>query len=112
MAGTTATAALSLVPSPEEALLREAVAGICRGIGRGKTKIAFAITEADAGSNSHKLATSLRRDDGHFVLNGQKTFISGVEDADAVLVVARTRLADGALGLPSLAIVDVDAPGC
>jgi alkylation response protein AidB-like acyl-CoA dehydrogenase len=82
-----------------------------RGIGQGTTKIAFAITEADAGSNSHKLATSLRRADGRFVLNGQKTFISGVEDADAVLVVARTRLADGALGLPSLAIVDVDAPG-
>jgi alkylation response protein AidB-like acyl-CoA dehydrogenase len=82
-----------------------------RGIGRGTTKIAFAITEADAGSNSHNLATSLRCDGGRFLLNGQKTYISGVEDADAVLVVARTRLADGALGLPSLAIVDVDAPG-
>jgi alkylation response protein AidB-like acyl-CoA dehydrogenase len=82
-----------------------------RGIGAGTTKIAFAITESDAGSNSHKLSTSLRRDGSRFILNGQKTFISGVEDADAVLVVARTRLADGQLGLPSLAIVDVDAPG-
>jgi hypothetical protein len=82
-----------------------------RGIGRGTTKIAFAITEADAGSNSHRLATSLRRDNGRFLLNGQKTFISGVEDAEAVLVVARMRLADGKLGLPSLAIVDVDAAG-
>ncbi len=82
-----------------------------RGIGKGTTKVAFAITEADAGSNSHNLATSLRRDNGRFVLNGQKTFISGVEDADHVLVVARTRLDDGRLGLPSLAIVDVDAPG-
>jgi alkylation response protein AidB-like acyl-CoA dehydrogenase len=82
-----------------------------RGIGRGTTKIAFAITESDAGSNSHNLSTSLRRDGHRFVLNGQKTYISAVEDADAVLVVARTRLADGKLGLPSLAIVDVDAPG-
>ena len=82
-----------------------------RGIGSGATKIAFAITEADAGTHSHNLATSLRRDNGRFLLNGQKTFISGVEDADAVLVVARTRLADGKLGLPSLAIVDVDAAG-
>ncbi len=82
-----------------------------RGIGRGTTKIAFAITEADAGTNSHNLATSLRREDGHFVLNGQKTFISGVEDADAVLVVARLRLPDGKLGLPTPVIVDVDAPG-
>ena len=82
-----------------------------RGIGRGTTKVAFAITESDAGSNSHKLKTSLRREGDRFLLNGQKTFISAVEDADAVLVVARTRLADGELGLPSLAIVDVDTPG-
>jgi alkylation response protein AidB-like acyl-CoA dehydrogenase len=82
-----------------------------RGIGAGTTKIAFAITEADAGSNSHKLATSLRRDGDRLLLNGQKTFISGVEEADAVLVVARTRQEDGSLGLPSLCIVDVDAPG-
>jgi alkylation response protein AidB-like acyl-CoA dehydrogenase len=82
-----------------------------RGIGRGTTKIAFAITEADAGTNSHNLSTSLRREEGRFLLNGQKTFISGVEDADAVLVVARTRLADGKLGLPTPVIVDVDVPG-
>ncbi len=46
-----------------------------------------------------------------FVLRGQKTYISGVEHADAVLVVARSRLPDGKLGLPSLCLVDVDAPG-
>jgi alkylation response protein AidB-like acyl-CoA dehydrogenase len=45
------------------------------------------------------------------VLRGQKTYISGVEHADAVLVVARSRMPDGSLGLPSLAIVDVDTPG-
>jgi alkylation response protein AidB-like acyl-CoA dehydrogenase len=82
-----------------------------RGIGAGTTKIAFAITEPDAGTNSHNLATSLTKRDGRHFLNGQKTYISGVEDADAVLVVARTRNEDGSLGLPSLAIVDVDAPG-
>jgi hypothetical protein len=82
-----------------------------RGIAAGTVKVAFAITEPDAGTNSHNLSTSLdRRGDG-FVLNGQKTYISGVEHADAVLVVARSRLPDGRLGLPSLAIVDVDAPG-
>ena len=81
-----------------------------RGIAAGTVKVAFAITEPDAGTNSHNLSTSLdRRGDG-FVLNGQKIYISGVEHADAVLVVARSRLPDGKLGLPSLAIVDVDAP--
>jgi alkylation response protein AidB-like acyl-CoA dehydrogenase len=82
-----------------------------RGIAAGTTKIAFAITEANAGSNSHKLSTSLRRDGDGFLLNGQKTFISGVEEANEVLVVARTKLEDGTLGLPSLCVVDVDAPG-
>ena len=82
-----------------------------RGIAAGTTKIAFAITEPDAGTNSHNLATSVERRGDQLVLRGQKTYISGVEHADAVLVVARSRLEDGSLGLPSLAIVDVDAPG-
>src|SRR3954451_3732618 len=82
-----------------------------RGIGRGTTKFAFAITEPDAGSNSHNLSTAARRDNGKWILRGQKTFISGVEEADAILVVARVREADGSLGLPLLLIVDTDAPG-
>jgi alkylation response protein AidB-like acyl-CoA dehydrogenase len=82
-----------------------------RGIGAGSTKIAFAITEADAGTNSHNLQTSLTRRGDRFLLSGQKTFISGVEEADALLVVARSRLPDGSLGLPCLCIVDVDCPG-
>ena len=82
-----------------------------RGIAAGTTKIAFAITEPDAGTNSHNLATSVERRGDRLVLNGQKTYISGVEHAEAVLVVARSRQADGTLGLPSLAIVDVDCPG-
>ena len=82
-----------------------------RGIAAGTTRIAFAITEPDAGTNSHNLATSLERRGDRFALNGQKTYISGVEHADAVLVVARSKLPDGSLGLPSLAVVDVDAPG-
>ena len=82
-----------------------------RGIAAGTTKVAFAITEADAGTNSHNLSTSLERRGDRFVLRGQKTYISGVEHADAVLVVARSRMPDGTLGLPSLCLVDVDAPG-
>jgi alkylation response protein AidB-like acyl-CoA dehydrogenase len=82
-----------------------------RGIAAGTTKLAFAITEPDAGTNSHNLSTSLTRDGDRLLLRGQKAYISGVEHADAVLVVARSRLPDGSLGLPSLCIVDVDAPG-
>jgi alkylation response protein AidB-like acyl-CoA dehydrogenase len=81
------------------------------GIGAGTTKIAFAITEPDAGTNSHNLATSLTPVEGGYRLNGQKVFISGIESADAILVVARMRSADGSLGLPAPVIVDVDSPG-
>jgi alkylation response protein AidB-like acyl-CoA dehydrogenase len=81
------------------------------GIAAGTTKVAFAITEPDAGSNSHNISTSARRSNGTYVLRGTKTFISGVEDSDAILVVARARDADGNLGLPLLLIVDSDAPG-
>ena len=81
------------------------------GIGSGRTKIAFAITEPDAGTNSHNLATALTPTDGGYRLSGQKVFISGIESADAILVVARLRGEDGSLGLPAPVIVDVDAPG-
>src|ERR1700757_1731548 len=69
-----------------------------RGVAAGTTKLAFAITEPDAGTNSHNMRTELRRDGDRYLLRGQKTFISGVEDADAVLVVARMRRPDGELG--------------
>jgi alkylation response protein AidB-like acyl-CoA dehydrogenase len=81
------------------------------GIAAGTTRVAFAITEPDAGSNSHNISTAARRDGGRFLLRGTKTYISGVEDAHAILVVARLRMDDGQLGLPVLALVDSDAPG-
>jgi len=83
-----------------------------RGIGRGDLRIAFAITEPDAGTNSHNLSTTAKRSNGGFVLRGTKTFISGVEDAQALLVVARSGVnQESGRGLLSLFLVDVDAPG-
>jgi alkylation response protein AidB-like acyl-CoA dehydrogenase len=82
-----------------------------RPIGEGSIKVAFAITEPDAGSNSHNISTGARRTDTGYAISGQKTYISGVEEADAILVVARKREADGSMGLPLLAIVDTGAPG-
>ena len=62
-----------------------------RGIGRGDLKIAFAITEPDAGTNTHNLQTkATTRNGGRTAARAPKVFISGVEDADALLVVART----------------------
>ena len=80
----------------------------------GEQRLCFAITEPDAGTNSFRIETSLRPHGRGFVLNGQKTFISGAAASDLMMVVARsTRLAevtDKRRGL-SLAVIDVDQPG-
>ena len=87
-------------------------------IAAGQLKLAFAITEPDAGTNSFRIRTVARRVDGGYRLNGQKAWITGVDVADAVLVVARSiPYADiVAQGLPrqygmSLFLVDRDTPG-
>ena len=77
----------------------------------GTTKMAFAITEPDAGSNSHRLSTVARRDGSDWVLAGRKTYISGVDEADAVLVVGRAEDARTGTLRPALAIVPTDAAG-
>jgi alkylation response protein AidB-like acyl-CoA dehydrogenase len=83
-----------------------------RGIGRADLRVAFAITEPDAGTNTHNLSTRAERRNGSYVLRGTKTFISGVEDAHALLVVARTGTnEESGRGLLSLFMVDTDAPG-
>jgi alkylation response protein AidB-like acyl-CoA dehydrogenase len=82
-----------------------------RPIGEGTKKIAFAITEPDAGSNSHNISTAATPSNGGYSISGQKTYISGVEEADGILVVVRKREEDRSLSVPMLAIVDVDAPG-
>jgi alkylation response protein AidB-like acyl-CoA dehydrogenase len=83
-----------------------------RPVAEGTARIAFAITEADAGSNSHNVSTVARRDGDGYRLRGSKTFISGVEDAVAVLVVARTATHErtGRAEL-SIFVVDADAAG-
>ena len=59
------------------------------GICDGTSTMAFAITEPDAGTNTHNITTTARRDGDEWVLNGRKIWISGVDEADHVLVVAR-----------------------
>jgi alkylation response protein AidB-like acyl-CoA dehydrogenase len=77
----------------------------------GETRMAFAITEPDAGSNTHKLATWAVADGTGYRLRGQKYYISGVEQSDAVLVVARTGTDARGRAELSLFIVDTNAAG-
>jgi alkylation response protein AidB-like acyl-CoA dehydrogenase len=80
------------------------------GLADGSLKIVFAITEPEAGSNFHRLGTIARRDGSDWVLSGRKCFISGVDEADYILVVARLADSSGRLA-PALFLVPVDTPG-
>jgi alkylation response protein AidB-like acyl-CoA dehydrogenase len=84
------------------------------GIADGSITMAFAITEPDAGSNSHRITTTARRDGSDWILSGQKVFISGIDQAQAVLIVGRT-YKEGAHKSeslrPALFIVPTDVPG-
>ncbi len=82
------------------------------GLCTGAKKMAFAITEPDAGSNSHEIATRAVRDGSGYRLNGTKYFISGHDEADHVLVVANTGAAAGSgRARLSLFVVPTDAAG-
>lgn len=81
------------------------------GIADGSITMAFAITEPDAGSNSHRITTTARRDGSDWVLSGQKVWISGVDQSQAVLVVGRTEERKTGNLRPALFIVPTDAPG-
>ncbi len=78
------------------------------GIAAGTTKMAFAITEPDAGSNSHNLATTARRDGDGYWLNGTKHYISAADEADQILVVTRSGT-DETTGQGELSLFIVDA---
>lgn len=78
----------------------------------GDRKMAFAITEPDAGSNSHNIAVRADRDGDTWRLRGTKYYISGCDESDWVLVVSRTGTdPDTGRGRLSLFVVDIDAPG-
>lgn len=82
------------------------------GIASGREKFVFALTEPNAGSNSHNISTTARRDGDDWVVRGTKYYISGVDHCDHFLLVARTgsdeRTGRGEL---TLFVVDPHAPG-
>ena len=84
------------------------------GIADGSITMAFAITEPDAGSNSHRITTTARRDGADWILSGQKVFISGIDQAQAVLIVGRAYkdgVAKSESLRPALFVVPTDTPG-
>ncbi|MCX4823887.1 acyl-CoA dehydrogenase family protein [Streptomyces sp. NBC_01142] len=81
------------------------------GLADGSLTMAFGITEPDAGSNSHRITTTARKTDDGWTLNGRKVFISGVDIADATLIVGRTEDSRTGTLKPCLFIVPRDAEG-
>ncbi len=81
------------------------------GIASAELKFAFGLTEPNAGTNSHNISTVARREGDKYVVNGQKYYISGVDDCDYLLLVTRTGHDSRGRGALTLLMVDPDADG-
>ena len=77
----------------------------------GRRRCAYALTEADAGSDLAGLRTTATPDGDGWRLTGEKLWIHNAPVADFALVLARTDPALGNRGM-SIFVVDLDAPGC
>lgn len=81
-----------------------------QAVAAGQKLSAFALSEPEAGSDVAAMACSAREDGDHYLLNGEKTWISNGGIADFYTVFARTGEAPGARGI-SCFIVEADTPG-
>lgn len=79
-------------------------------VARGEAIAAFALSEPDAGSDVAAMACAAHADGDHYVLDGEKTWISNGGIADFYVVFARTAEAPGARGISAF-IVDAGTPG-
>ncbi len=72
----------------------------------GERRSCFAITEPGAGSDARSIRMSAVKDGSHYVLNGEKTFITNGNEADFVMVFAVTDKEKGANGGVTCFLVD------
>src|SRR5574340_329909 len=80
------------------------------GVAAGTLIAAFALSEPEAGSDVAALAATARRDGDHYVLDGEKTWISNGGIADFYCVFVRTGEAPGSRGISAF-VVDADTSG-
>ena len=82
------------------------------GLADGTSKVVFAITEPGAGSNTHQLSTTARQDGADWLISGTKYYISGVDEAEALILVARTGTDEvSGRAQMSLFLIPADAKG-
>jgi acyl-CoA dehydrogenase len=79
-------------------------------VARGEAIAAFALSEPQAGSDVAAMQCAAVLDGDHYVLNGEKTWISNGGIANFYVVFARTGEQPGARGISAF-IVDADTPG-
>lgn len=79
-------------------------------IAAGKKLAAFALTEADAGSDAGAMKTTAKLDGDYYILNGTKQWITNGGEADTYTVIAMTNPAKGARGASAF-IVEKGTPG-
>lgn len=77
---------------------------------KGERIAALGMTEPGTGSDVQAIRTTAVKDGNHYVINGQKTFITNGQLADFIVLACKTDPAAGAKGV-SLIIVDADTPG-
>lgn len=77
---------------------------------RGEVITAICMTEPGTGSDLQGIKTTAKRDGNHYVISGQKTFITNGQNADLMIVVAKTNPAKGAKGT-SLILVEAGREG-
>ncbi len=76
---------------------------------RGEMRDAYAVTEADAGSDPSRIKAVAEPDGDGYRLSGEKWFVTSGDVASVLIVMAN--VVDGDARLPTLFLVDVDAPG-
>lgn len=90
---------------------REVAEDIVPRICAGEIVVALGLTEPGGGSDAAHLKTKARRDGDDYILSGEKTSISMAEQADYVVVLARTdETRDGAAGVSAF-LTPLDSPG-
>lgn len=77
------------------------------GMASGELVGAIAMTEPGGGSDLQALRTTARRNGNAYVLNGSKTFITNGQNADLIIVAAKTDLSQGAKGI-TLLVLEAD----
>lgn len=56
----------------------------------GKIKCALGVTEPEAGTNTFRIKTFAQKKNGRYIINGEKTYITGADVADYILLITRT----------------------